>query len=418
MPLIAVLTIVAGLLAAISMMFPAEAATTQNKSLNTLVSEFDRYFVKKMREHKVPGAAYVIVHGDQIVKIRPYGVRKQKSAAKVNAHTTFRLASVSKTFAASLATIEEQRGTFNWQDPVMLYVPELDFADQSHKQHLKVEHLLSHTAGVVPNAYDNLIEANRKLPKILPQFKKLQPMCKPGKCYAYQNVLYSMIEQVIEHGHEISYEALMQQSIFDPLGMGDASVGLDAFMSNPNHATGHLKLKRGWYPKSPKQAYYNYPAAAGVNASASDMGQWLMAQLGHFPEVIAPSVVKTMTTARAGTRKDLRRKQWRKYLSKAEYGLGWRLYQFNDEPLVYHGGWVAGYRADVAYSPERQIGIAVLLNAESHAINFVSTHFWKMVTQQSRVAMTIERHANRERPDPVSALIPHNMAQPHDSANF
>ena len=397
---------------------PSAASANNSGIMDDLINQFDRYFVTQMKKHKVPGAAYVVVHGDEIIKMRPYGVRKQRYSAPVDIHTSFRLASVSKTFAATLAAKQESEGSFNWEDPVIRYFPQLKFSKSGHAKQLTVEHLLNHTSGLVPNAYDNLLEANQPLIKIVPQFKKLDPLCPPGKCYGYQNVIYSMIEQVIEQSNPLSYEQLMQDSVFAPLGMRDASLGREAFVENPNHATGHIKLKRGWLPKAPRQNYYNFPAAAGVNASISDMGQWLLAHLGHRQRVISSDVLKQLRTPHVETKKDMRRKQWRNYLNDAAYGLGWRLYNFKGEDLVYHSGWVAGFRADLAYAPDLDIGIAVLLNAESHAINFVSTRFWDMVTNESDVALLREKERPGSPTVPSAVLLRQSQVQPHNSQAY
>jgi len=80
------------------------------------------------------------------------------------------------------------------------------------------------------------------------------------------------------------------------------------------------------------------------------------------------------------------RKQWQGMLSDAHYGLGWRVYQLGDEQLIYHGGWVSGFRADVAFSLQRDIGIVVLLNAESSGISELTTRFWQMALAPSSAA--------------------------------
>ena len=79
---------------------------------------------------------------------------------------------------------------------------------------------------------------------------------------------------------------------------------------------------------------------------------------------------------RIKTNKDLRRKFWRDHLTDAHYGYGWRIYQFKDTQIIYHSGWVAGFRADIGYSPQLGIGFAVLLNAESNAVSKISSEFW------------------------------------------
>jgi beta-lactamase class C len=65
-------------------------------------------------------------------------------------------------------------------------------------------------------------------------------------------------------------------------------------------------------------------------------------------------------------------------LSEAHYGLGWRVYRLGEHEIAYHSGWVSGYRADIAWSEEHDIGIAVLMNVEGSSINELTTAFWQM----------------------------------------
>jgi beta-lactamase class C len=108
------------------------------------------------------------------------------------------------------------------------------------------------------------------------------------------------------------------------------------------------------------------------------MGKWVQAQLGNKPEVLSPEMIANLHKPRLKTRREMYRKQWKTMLSSAHYGLGWRVYQLGDEQLIYHGGWVSGFRADVAFSPKRDIGIVILLNAESSGISELTTRFWQM----------------------------------------
>jgi len=103
-----------------------------------------------------------------------------------------------------------------------------------------------------------------------------------------------------------------------------------------------------------------------------------MAQLGSHPEVIRPDVVDVLTRPRVKTRREIYRRHWKNLLTDAHYGLGWRIYQLGDHQIAYHSGWVSGFRADVAWSEEHDLGFAVLLNAESNSINELTTTFWEM----------------------------------------
>jgi beta-lactamase class C len=75
-------------------------------------------------------------------------------------------------------------------------------------------------------------------------------------------------------------------------------------------------------------------------------------------------------------------------LTDAHYGLGWRVYQLGNERIAYHSGWVSGYRADIAWSPAHDLGIAVLMNVEGSSINALTTHFWEMAFAKLEPAST------------------------------
>jgi beta-lactamase class C len=108
------------------------------------------------------------------------------------------------------------------------------------------------------------------------------------------------------------------------------------------------------------------------------MAKWLMAQLGAYPDVISPEMVSLLVTPRVRTPRDLYRKDWKRILTDAHYGMGWRVYQLGDERIAYHSGWVSGYRADVAWSATHNIGVVVLMNVESSSINSITARFWEL----------------------------------------
>ena len=355
--------------------------------------DFDRYFRQLMKAKGIPGGAYVIVDGNDVVAMDTYGVRLKGKRGKVDRHTIFRLASVSKTFAASMAAVLEHEKKFDWSDKVVRFVPELSFKTPSLSRQLQVQHLLSHSSGLTPNAYDNYLEDNKPLSKILPKFANIDPRCAPGKCYGYQNVLFSLIEDVIYEATGVTYERQLKERFFVPLKMSDASLGWDSFMASDNRAAPHIQTGRGWRAVKVEKEYYLAAPAAGVNASISDMAQWLKAQMGYFPKVLSPAVIQDITTERVATQRHMRHRIWRDYLSHAGYGLGWRLYTIGDDRIIYHGGWVAGFRAAVAYSEKRKIGIAILMNAESRVISDLTANFVIDITGNGNLSSALAKAA-------------------------
>ena len=351
---------------------PISADTSKQE----LSDRFHSYFRQTVAEANITGAAYAVVTPQRIIRVGTAGHTDSSRRQAINENTAFRVASVSKTFASGLTGVLVNEGEFGWNDRVIDYIP--DFRVDGDASLVRVEHLLGQSTGLIPHAYDNLIEDGLPMDRIKKQFSNLPYLCEPGECYSYQNSVFSLIEPVIEKTTASSYEEMMVEKIFQPLDMRDASVGYDSFINNPNHAKPHVKARGAWRTVKVKPNYYRVAPAAGVNASALDMAKWLMAQLGANPDVLAPHVVENLTEPRVYTARDKRRKYWRDIISDAHYGLGWRIYRLGDEEIAYHSGWVSGYRADVAWSRKYQVGMAILMNVESNDISELTTTFWKM----------------------------------------
>ena len=353
-----------------------------------LADRFAVYFKKQVAESNVTGAAFAVATPEGIVRVDTAGYTDTSREHAINENTTFRVASVSKTFAAGLTGVLVSEGEFSWEDRVVTYVP--DFRINGDAGKVRIRHVLGQSTGLIPHAYDNLIEDGVSMARIQDQYAKLTYICSPGECYSYQNSIFSLIEPVIETTTNRSYSELMNEKIFEPLDMRTASIGYESFINNPNHARPHVKSHGKWKTVKVKPNYYRVAPAAGVNASALDMGKWLTAQMGGNPGVIGPEVVETLTRPRVKTVRDTRRKYWRDMLSAAHYGLGWRVYQLGDHAIAYHSGWVSGYRADIAWSKDHDIGIAVLMNVEDNTISELTTTFWQMVFDILEPAMAHE----------------------------
>lgn len=341
---------------------------------------FDQTFREELRLDGVPGGAYAIVRDGRIASLGSFGVRDADRPEPVTPETVFRVASVSKTFAAQLTAMLVSEGSLSWEDGINRYLPDFRLKNPQQSSQLQIHHLLGQSTGIVPNAYDNLINASQSLERIVPRFADLEPMCAPGTCYTYQNVLFSLVGMAIEQSSQRHYDELLSERIFVPLNMANASSGMAGYQLAANRARPHVRRNRGlpWVPTDVNENYYRVSPAAGVNASAVDLGLWLLAQMGHRPDVITADQVSEITERRVRTARDLRRRAWRDMLTNAHYGLGWRIYTVGDEEIILHSGWVRGFVAEIAWSPSRQIGLAVLLNAETPALNNITTSFWRM----------------------------------------
>lgn len=357
-------------------------ASGSESNWQPFVSEYNKYLRGKLRAKGIPGGSLAIVKVGEEDFVQGIGRTKISKGRKVDKHTRFRLASVSKTFAGSLTSKLATQGEFNIDDPISKFIPE--FNNTVYKDDLKIYHILSHSSGLVPNAYDNLIESRMSYPDIVKQLLTVEPICKPGECYGYQNVMFSLIDSIIYKTTQMDYAHWIAEYIFAPLKMTDASVGYEGMVRDNNYAHPHVRGRKRWYISRLKKNYYKVAAAAGVNASASDMAIWLNAQLGQYPDVLPLDALIKQTRPYTHTKKETRRRVWRGHVKDAYYGLGWRVYDYDGEVLYYHSGWVQGYRSDLVVFPHLNIGFSLVLNAETGLINELTTEFINRVLKYAR----------------------------------
>ncbi len=354
---------------------------------NDWIESYSQQINTQAKKANIPGFAMVIVRKGLPPEFRFYGVT-ERGGSEINANTKFRLASVSKTFTATLVARQNSLQELDWQTPLAQLTPNYTIDNYTEKPIL-LRHVIGQSAGFMPNAYDNLIEANYNRPRVLKELSKLDSICRPGYCYTYQNALFGVIEEYYNQNNT-TYAQQLQKHLFSPLKM-KASVGRNALESSGNWAKPHAAISRNkWRQVKVKDDYYRFAPAAGINASIKDMEIWLNAMLINHPEVVSNTMVAQMTQPRVQTKNELRRREWRKHLRTAHYGLGWRVYNFGGYKLNYHGGWVQGYRADVAFSPDLEMGIAILMNAESNIINTISAKFWEQAVQSKKNSMSAQ----------------------------
>jgi beta-lactamase class C len=334
-----------------------------NPHIEKVIGEYEAQLDLLNLLSKTPGAAIAIVKDSVIVYMKGFGVREVGTRDSVDVHTVFRLASVSKCFASFLTGILVQEGQIGWDDPVQRYVPDFQLHSEEETRKLRIRHVLSHTTGLPFHAYTNLVEEGLPLPEMLSQLRDVPLSSKVGQLYSYQNVAYSLVGEAIHKATGKTYEAAMIERVFGPLNMTDASLDYFSMMTNANIAKPHMPKKDGWRKVSINNTYYNVSPAGGVNASISDMAQWMIALLGNRPSVIQPQTLSECFTPAVKAPSKNRNYSRGSRLQESHYGLGWRILHYPNDTLMYHGGFVNGYRSEVAISPKDNLAICILANA-------------------------------------------------------
>lgn len=327
------------------------------------IRNFDAFLGSNLDSSQTIGAATVIVKGDSVIYLRTFGVRRAGSAEPVTPNTVFRLASVSKGFAGVLALQLQKEGSIDLDDPVRHHLPGLVLRDSISTADLSIHHLLNHTSGLVPHAYDNLVEAGLEIRDIIPELARVDISAPPGEIYGYQNVMFSLLDTIASQVTGKEYASLLREKLFGPLGMENTSAGFSRLVWNPDVAFPHVR-RTGMYRALPMHTgYYNVLPAAGINASISDMGIWLRALLGNAPDVLDDEILSVIYTPQIVT--PLKRQYTRQWdeIDGRYYSHGWRIFDYKGRRIIYHGGYVRGYRAEAAFCPSEQVGISFLQNS-------------------------------------------------------
>jgi beta-lactamase class C len=322
-----------------------------------------------------PGMAVAVISEGQVVFGKSYGVVGLGKTEKVDFNTAFRLASVSKTFAGVLTAIMVDEGALNWDDKVVYYLPEFRLRDSLATQELRVKHLLSHTTGLPRHAYSNMLDKGVPYEKLKNLLVNLHLNTQPGKAYNYQNVAFSVIGDVLEVATGRKYEELLQDKIFTPLGMVWAGSGYDHLTKLDNKAFPHYYEFGKYKNRQIEPKYFDAGPAAGVNASLEDMIKYARLMTGYFPDVLPAEKVSGLFLPQAEvSKKESSVIGWLP-VEKAWYGLGWRGVEKNNRQIIFHGGFVNGYRSEIVLIPDEKLAMVVLTNAPNPLVSELGSNF-------------------------------------------
>ena len=348
-------------------------------SYNYDFRNFVAWFEDKIAEKHIPGAALAIVSREGIMQLQTWGVNKVIDADPVNADSIFRIASMSKTFAGTLTGLLIHQNLQSWDSRINDLFPRMELGEGDSSRTITLKHIISHSTGLMPHSYSNMLDDGVPYDKIKEKFNQIPTVCRPGQCYGYQNVVFSIVADVVEESTGDSYEKYLHQQIFTPLGMITASVGMESYINSQNVTSPHRLMSGKWRAATTNPAYYSVAPASGINASIFDMSIWIRANLGAFPEVLPKDFLAELHEPVISTPYGNYFNRW-SGLEKAYYATGWRVFDYKRIRAVHHGGGVRGYRSEMVFVPEANVGMVMLLNAESNFANDVVPAFLDNLT--------------------------------------
>ncbi|WP_405208323.1 serine hydrolase domain-containing protein [Aquimarina sp. LLG6339-5] len=341
-----------------------EPVLTKKDSLSLFLDHYEKFFATNFNISECPGAAIVIVKDSTVVYKKGFGVKEIHTTDSVDVNTVFRIASLSKGVTSVLAGNLADNNQLTWKQNVKKSVGIFSLRDKAQAERLTVNHLLSHTSGLYKYTNSKLIHKGMSLQNIIANFKRNGVVAKEGTEYEYQNAIFSVVEKVMENNTGKSFEALLRERLFVPAGMKNASSSYLDIKKNPNVALPHKwnHYSKKYYLTNLHENYYNVAAAGGINASISDMAEYLKVLLGNRPDIISKrSLAEIFNPMICTSDKDTYVNLW-DGVTDSYYAKGWRVLDYRNRKVVYHGGNVNQYKTQLMIDPENKIGVCVLFN--------------------------------------------------------
>src|SRR2546423_12698281 len=150
-----------------------------------------------LTEHKVPGAALGVLHGDQVTEVAS-GVVNRRTGVETTPDTLFQIGSLTKVWTATLVMMLVDEGVLDLDAPVRTYLPEFRVADADVTERVTLRHLLSHSSGI---GGDHILDTGRgddTLERYVETCAELGQEHDLGVTMSYCNTGYGVLGRVIE----------------------------------------------------------------------------------------------------------------------------------------------------------------------------------------------------------------------------
>ncbi|MEP7134337.1 MAG: serine hydrolase domain-containing protein [Chloroflexota bacterium] len=346
------------ILTVVSSVATARPAFAQATPVN--LEEIDAYISGKMNELNIPGAALVVVQGDQIVHLKAFGVA-DGSGRPVTPQTPFFTGSTGKSFTALAILQLVEAGKIKLDAPVQTYLPWFRVADPDASQMITVRHLLNQVSGLPQSIgqtqltstdlSDSAIENNVR------GLAKIELVAAPGERYEYSNANYVVLGMIVQAVSGQSYETYIRENIFQPLNMQN-SFASKTEAEQDGLAVGYQK----WFGipvASPNLPFVRGSLPAGyLTMSAEDFGHYLIAQLndGNYQDV---SVLSPQGIA------ELHHPDVKMPNSNDFYAMAWEVQHYQDVQVIGHNGAVPGYTTGMFLVPEKNLAMVLVMNTYS-----------------------------------------------------
>lgn len=313
-----------------------------------------------IRHHRenwgVPGVV-VGIYRDGEISLHADGTGHLRAGWPMRADNLFRIASITKVFTATAAMMLVEEGKLSLDKPVKLYIPELHLADPAAEASITMRHLLSHSAGIYGDFFDDFGSDDRALAREVSQLHTIEQLTRPGELWHYCNSGFDLAGHVVARVAGALYEDVIRERIFNALGMERAGFFGHEMITWP-YAVGHDPVEP--LAREHATAHQHYPRnnnpSGAILTNAKELLRFAAMHMndGLYAgrQLISPSSASAMREPQIESG------------DFADYwGIGWDIREYGKARLYGHGGSTNGFQSQLTISPEHQFAICIWANS-------------------------------------------------------
>ncbi len=338
--------------------------------------QVDAIFERVVEAEHVPGVAYGVVIGGELVHARGVGTTHagDDGATTPDAESVFRIASMTKSFTAATTLLLRDEGALRLDEPVGTYVPELEGfkGPTADSPSVTVRHLLTMSGGLpTDDPWGDRLQG-----MALDRFAELlrggfEFAWGPGTAFEYSNLGYGILGRVLTNVSGLEYRDLVRERLLEPLGMNATTYDADD-VPGERLVQGHVYRDEAFIDE-PFDGYGALASMGGVFTSVRDLAIWVAGFVDAFPPRDDPQGLHPLSRA---SRREMQQVQrafdpeitWKDAggpptLEAGGYGFG--LFVKNELDLghvVGHSGGYPGFGSHMRWHPASGIGVIGLGN--------------------------------------------------------
>lgn len=340
-------------------------------------AQLEEQIARLMREGNVPGLSMAIVRKGRPTRLQGFGVRNSASKDPVTADTVFEAASLSKpVFAYAVLKLVDQ-GKLSLDAPLSGYLAKPYLENDDRLAKITARLVLSHRTGFRNWRSDD----------------GLKIYFTPGERFSYSGEGFVYLQTVVEHITGKKLNEVMNELVFEPLGMKSSSYvwrpDYDTFAAAGHDGDG---TPRDFY----KPDHEN--AASSLHTTARDYGLFLSAILDGSG--LKPATFREMETPQIAVDPSCTNclDHAPKELSKSIFwGLGWGIQRTVNNETLWHWGDNGSYKCFVTVDLASKSAVILFTNSENGLA--IAPAVFRDVTGTEPLAFTWLKYARYDSPE-------------------